>query len=396
MKHAMIQKKDTQQLRILAFFFSSFVLDKKPDVWGGERAFIELIQQLKAHIVFDVFEKRSSILRPLVKNGIGNLFEVNGVIQAFFKILNFRLHALYHYNVIYAYNNAFTNVISAFLASKILAKPFIINIFHVEKYQMKPFFPGYKTARNLYGFNRRSAISVNLIWPLIRKILTYANAITVPSKATSNDLQSMGICKEKIFVIPLGLEHERIEHPLKKIPRKEFDGIYIGRISPNKGIFDTLHSWKIVVTDKPKAQLAIVNGKGNPHLDIFLKKHELCKNVILFDRLSTVELTNVLLKSQLLIIPSYTEGFSFTVGKALLHRVPVIAYNIPVLCEIYGSFPQITLVKEGDIESLAIELLQNISKKSPINWDSTQSKLLETYSWYGTANAFYSLLSQLT
>jgi len=314
MKHAMIQKKDTQKLRILAFFFSSFVVNKKPDVWGGERAFVELIQQLKAQIVFDVFEKRSSILRLLFQKGIGNLFEVNGVIQAFLKILSFRLHASYHYNVIYAYNNAFTNVISAFLASKIFAKSFIINVFHVEKYQMQPFFPGYKIARNLYGFNRRTAISVNLIWPLIRRILTCANAITVPSKATSSDLQSMGICKEKIFVIPLGLEHERLEHPLEKIPQKEFDGIYIGRISPNKGIFDTLHSWKIVVTDKPSVKLAIVNGKGNPHLNIFLKKHELCKNVVLFDRLSTVELTNVLLKSHQLIMASYTEGFSFTVG----------------------------------------------------------------------------------
>jgi glycosyltransferase involved in cell wall biosynthesis len=395
MKHAMIQKKDTQKLRILAFFFSSFALDKKPDVWGGERAFIELIQQLKAQIVFDVFEKRSSILRLLFQNSIGNLFEVNGVIQAFLKILSFRLYASYYYNVIYAYNNAFTNVISAFLASKILAKPFIINVFHVEKYQMKPFFPGYKTARNLYGFNRRSAVSVNLIWPLIRRILTYAYAITVPSKATSSDLQSMGICQKKIFVIPLGLEHERIEHPLKTVLRKEFDGIYIGRISPNKGIFDTLHSWKIVVTDKPSVKLAIVNGKGDQKLDIFLKKHNLNKNVVLFDRLSTLELTNVLLRSKLLIIPSYTEGFSFTVGKALLHRVPVVSYNIPVLCEVYGAFPQITFVQEGAIELLARELLQNLSKETPTNWLSTQSSLLETYSWRHTANTFYNLLVAL-
>jgi glycosyltransferase involved in cell wall biosynthesis len=394
MKQAMIHKKDLPKLRILAFFFSSFILHKKPEVWGGERAFIELLQQLKAQIIFDVFEKKMSLLRLLNHQDSGNLFEVNGVIQAFLKILSFRLHASY-YTAIYAYNNAFTNVISAFLASKVLAKPFIINVFHVEKYQMKPFFSGYKTARNLYGFNRTTAISVNLIWPIIRRILMCANVITVPSKATSSDLQSIGICDEKIVIIPLGLEHERIEHPFVKSSQKEFDGIYVGRISPNKGIFDTLHSWKIVVKNKPSVKLAIVNGKGDQKLDLFLKKHTLTKNVVLFDRLSTLELTNVLLRSKLLIIPSYTEGFSFTIGKALLHRVPVVSYNIPVLCEVYGTFPQITFVQEGAIDLLARELLQNLSKETPTNWLSTQSILLETYSWRHTANAFYNLLVAL-
>ncbi len=265
----MVQKKGQPKLRILAFFFSSFVFDKKTELWGGERAFIELIKYLKSQIVLDVFEKRMSIIRVMIDNGVDNIFEVDGVIQTILKILRLKFISSYHCDVIYAYNNAFVNVFSAVLASKVLHKPFIINVFHVEKYQMKRFFAGYKIARKLYGFNIKNAISVNLIWPLIRRILKQANAITVPSNATSIDLQSIGIFEEKIFVIPLGLEHEKMEHPLMKMPQKEFDGIYIGRISPNKGIFDTLHSWKIVVKNKSNAKLAIVNGKGDSRLDVF-------------------------------------------------------------------------------------------------------------------------------
>lgn len=391
----MMQKKDKLKLRILAFFFSSFIQDKKTELWGGERAFIELIKRLKYHIEIDVFEKRMSIIRIMINKGIDNIFEVDGVIQAILKILSLKLKSPYRYDVIYAYNNAFVNVISAILASKIFNKPLIINVFHVEKYQMKSFFAGYKTARKLYGFNIRNAISVNLIWPFIRRTLKHANAITVPSKATSIDLQSVGIFEEKIFVIPLGLEHETIEHSLVKMPHKDFDGIYIGRISPNKGIFDTLHSWKIVIKNKPNAKLAIVNGKGNPRLDIFLNKHQLYENVVLFGRLSELELTNVLLRSKLLIMPSYTEGFSFTVGKALLHGVSVISYNIPVICEVYGSFPLITFVKEGSIKLLAKEILNNLSKKISITLDTTSSNLLATYSWHRTASAFYNLLLEI-
>ena len=391
----MVQKKDQPKLRILTFFFSSFVLDKKMELWGGERAFIELIKQLKSQIVIDVFEKRMSVIRVLISKGVDQIFEVDGVIQTILKILTLKLKSSYHCDVIYAYNNAFVNVISAILASKVLNKPLIINVFHVEKYQMKGFFAGYKTARKLYGFNIKNAISVNLIWPLIRRILKHANAITVPSKATSIDLQSIGIFEEKIFVIPLGLEHEKMEHPLVKTPQKDFDGIYIGRISPNKGIFDILHSWKIVVKEKSNAKLAIVNGKGDSRLDVFLNEHKLHENVVLFSRLSELELTNVLLRSKLLIMPSYTEGFSFTVGKAMLHGVSVISYNIPVICEVYGSFPLITFVKEGSIELLSEEILHRLSQKTPINLDTIQSNLLATYSWHRTASDFYNLICKL-
>ncbi len=391
----MAKKKGQPKLRILAFFFSSFVFDKKTELWGGERAFIELIKYLKSQIILDVFEKRMSIIRVMITKGVDNIFEVDGIIQTILKILKLKFISSYHCDVIYAYNNAFVNIFSAVLASKVLHKPFIINVFHVEKYQMKRFFAGYKIARKLYGFNIKNAISVNLIWPLIRRILKQANAITVPSNATSIDLQSIGIFEEKIFVIPLGLEHEKMEHPLMQMPQKEFEGIYIGRISPNKGIFDTLHSWKIVVKNKSNAKLAIVNGKGDSRLDVFLNKHKLYENVVLFTRLSDLELTNVLLRSKLLIMPSYTEGFSFTVGKAMLHGVSVISYNIPVICEVYGSFPLITFVKEGSIELLAEEILYNLSKKIPINLDTTQSNLLATYSWHRTASDFYNLIYEI-
>jgi glycosyltransferase involved in cell wall biosynthesis len=219
--------------------------------------------------------------------------------------------------------------------------------------------------------------------------------ITVPSKATAIDLQSIGFATEKIRIIHLGLEHETIDRSLEKPLQKMFEGIYIGRIAPNKGIFDTLHSWKSVVRGKPNGKLAIVNGKGDSRLESFINTHNLQESVVLFGRLSQFELTTVLLSSNLLIIPSYIEGFSFTVGKALLHNVPVVSYNIPVIREIYGSFSPVSLVKEGDIKALAKAIQNALSKKSQIDWDIVQKNLLETYSWRNTATTFYNLLEEL-
>ena len=183
------------------------------------------------------------------------------------------------------------------------------------------------------------------------------------------------------------------------MPSKDIDGIYIGRISPNKGIFDALHSWKIVTREVPSAKLAIVNGKGGRRLKIFVNKNKLNKNVIFLGRLSKYELTEVLFRSKLLIMPSHTEGFCLTVGKAILHSVPVVSYDIPVIREVYGSFPLITFVKEGDIGSLAAEVLRILSKESPSismgDVNSDHSRLLQTYSWRRTGSDFYRILCKI-
>ena len=186
----MKQQKNPPKLRILAFFFSSFVYGNRTEVWGGERAFIELVRQLKDQATIDIFEKRTSIVKSMINRGPVRVFEVDGLVQAILWILSLKFRQSYGCDFIYAYNNAFANVISALVASKVLGKPLIINVFHVEKYQMKNFKEGFRTARDLYGFSMRNALSVNLIWPIIRGILRHANAITVPSKATSSDLDS--------------------------------------------------------------------------------------------------------------------------------------------------------------------------------------------------------------
>jgi glycosyltransferase involved in cell wall biosynthesis len=387
-------QKNQLKLRILAFFFSSFVNDKKIGVWGGERAFIELVKHMKNLVTIDIFEKRSSIKKSMFNNRIVKTFKVDGVIQAIFRILNLKYKSPYSYDVIYAYNNAFSNVISGLIASKMLDKPLIINIFHLEKYQKKNFIGGFKIARKLYGFSIKNSLSVVFIWPIIKRILKHAKAITVPSKATSIDLNSIGINQEKIYVIPLGLEHEIVANQTVKKTTKDIDGIFVGRISPNKGIFDTLKSWKIVIKKKSNAQLAVVNGKGERRLENFVKINKLNNNVILFDHLSKQDLSSVLFRSKLLIIPSYTEGFCFTVGKAMLHGVPVVSYDIPVIREVYGAFPLITFVRKGDMESLATEILNILFEKSSIisNMSAMHSKLLKTYSWNRTASNFYNIL----
>ena len=42
----MDREKKQRKLRILAFFFSSFIYANQNSIWGGERAFIELIHYI--------------------------------------------------------------------------------------------------------------------------------------------------------------------------------------------------------------------------------------------------------------------------------------------------------------------------------------------------------------
>jgi glycosyltransferase involved in cell wall biosynthesis len=310
------------------------------------------------------------------------------LIKATLTLFKLKLSHAYNCDIICAYNHSFVNVMFAYIASKLLKKPLVIFVYHVEKYQLKNIKEGIRIAKSIYEFNLINALSVNLVWPIIRLILKYADAIIVPSNATANDLISLLIPQNHIYVIPLGLEHERPKY-LAVGNHKKFDCIYMGRLTQNKGFLDALLAWKLVISKLPNAKLAIVGGEPSINIKNLINKNKLQENVIFLGFLDEKNLSDALYKSKLLLLPSHTEGFCFTVGKAILHNIPVIAYEIPAIQEIYGFLPSVIMVKEGDIRLLAKKIVNVLLNENFFvlhrEMEKDGSELLHRYSWEKTA-----------
>lgn len=371
-------------------------------IWGGERAFIELIKPLRALTSIHVIERKPSVLKLFFGESSGWVFEINAksriewLIKAIVLVFRLNRKGASGYDVIYCYNHSLVNLMFACLASKRVKRAFVVTVHHIEKYQTVGLRKGFKIARSLYGYNVKDAFSVVFSWRIIKILLKQADAITVPSKATATDLLSLGFSQERIFVVSNGITHEEPESRPQSMLSKDLDGIYIGRLTPNKGIFDVLLVWKSVVEKIPGAQLAIVGDDVPQAVQSFIDQNRLGKNVIFFRHLSRSELSEALYRSKLLVLPTHTEGFCFTVGKALLHHVPAVVYDIPALHEVYGFSSYVKLIREGDVRSMSEEIVNLLSNDGLSAFsrgiEGSRLKLLRKYSWHKTANDLYRIL----
>lgn len=388
------------KIRVLASFHSPFVHGNGAEIWGGERAFIELVKHLRGHVEVDVVERAPSVLRTALEVEGVRVYEVAARSQ--FEWLIRALLLLWTlskpgYDFLYAYNHNLANAVFVYIGSKIMRTPSVINVFHIERYQTRNFIDGYGVARGLYSFSIKNALLVSLLWKIVYKALRRADIIISPSESTTRDIMSLGIRRDKIYTIPLGIEHEKPAYAPKDLVNKDLDCIYVGRLSSNKGIYEALLAWFLVTKKIPNAKMAIVDGEVSRDLSEFVSRKGLTNTVLFYGHLSRRELSETLYRSKLLVLPSHTEGFCFTLGMGILHHVPCVAYDIPVVREVYGFLDSVKLVVEGDVGALSKTILEMLpDEKRPFNkgdLENDRIKLLNRYSWHTTANSTTRLLS---
>jgi len=193
-------------------------------------------------------------------------------------------------------------------------------------------------------------------------LLRWAADIVNPFNEQSRDeLINLGINPKKLIILFGGFNWEDIN----KIPsqEKQYEAIYLGRISPEKGSNDLIDAWRLVCNVFPKARLAIA-GTGEPNAIVGLhnriKENDLENNVVFLGYIEESVKYQVLKASKIFILPSYVDTFSYSVAEALACELPVITYKTKVFQSVYGD--AIVYAKFGNISSLMqkiILLLQN-------------------------------------
>jgi len=107
------------------------------------------------------------------------------------------------------------------------------------------------------NFLRRAISMMN--WKLCVFLARSFDLIFVVNEATRSYFIKKGFAPEKIIVVGNGIPYAEIENA--EIEGKEYEGVFLGRLVWNKGIYDLVDIWKIVVERKPSAKLCII-GDG--------------------------------------------------------------------------------------------------------------------------------------
>jgi len=129
-------------------------------------------------------------------------------------------------------------------------------------------------------------------------------------------------------------------------------GVFIGRMAHSKGPTDAVDAWSRVVKDVPEARLTMVGiGPERERARERARQLGIGESVEWPGFVSETEKRRILSESRLLLAPSYEEGWGIAVCEALASSLPVVAYRLPVLDELFDS--AYLAANVGDMEGIA-------------------------------------------
>ena len=145
---------------------------------------------------------------------------------------------------------------------------------------------------------------------------------------------------------------------------KTVNAIFVGRLSPEKGLPDLLHAWATVKARASRSVKLRIIGDG-PQAD------ELRALALALDLGETVEFFGYcedvpaeLAKADLFVLPSYAEGNSNAILEAMRAGLPIVATRVGGAAIQVGSEGERFLVPPGDRQALADRLHELIEDES--------------------------------
>ena len=205
----------------------------------------------------------------------------------------------------------------------------------------------------------------------------YANLVFVSNDTTAASLSQRGFRPVKTDV---GIDLQRFGGAEGiRIPNR---GLFVGRMVSRKGVSDAVETWAKVSAVIPGAKL-IMAGEG-PDRDVATElaaELGIASAVEFVGFVSEGEKRRLLLESSLFLAPSYEEGWGIGVCEALASRIPVLAYRLPVLDELFpSSYLAAPLRDPSALADIAVRVLTD-----PSFSESVVRRGVETVSRYDVA-----------
>ena len=198
-------------------------------------------------------------------------------------------------------------------------------------------------------------------------------------------LEKMGIQKKKILTISGGVDWEIIN----KTPRQKikYEAIFVGRFHQQKGLFQLISAWKLVVKKMPLARLAIV-GWGDPtwikKINFLIKKYCVSKNTDLLGFLDNKEKYRAIKSSKIFLFPSLYESWGIVVAEAMACGRPVVSFDMKVMKKFGGG---VIKVEYANVQKFAEAVLNLLRNKKILESVSREGFLIsKKFLWENSAN----------
>lgn len=184
-----------------------------------------------------------------------------------------------------------------------------------------------------------------------------ANRLLAVSPATTRQLHSLGFPKRRVITVPCGADLAALDAIARTTQERRYDAATMTRVSAEKGIFTLIDAWKLVVGAAPNAKLAIIGGGIDMEAaQARVRALGLEGNIDFLGLiLDTTRAFTTLRTARLFLHPSFKENWAIVIGEAMALGMPVIAFDLPELKEVWGE--AFRAVPRGDTSAFAGEIL---------------------------------------
>lgn len=219
-----------------------------------------------------------------------------------------------------------------------------------------------------------------------------ADKIIVASSFTKNTLISQGVDSSKIVMNPYGVDLTNF-HPIKEKQKitRTIRFVFLGAIMARKGVPLLIEAWKKLKLNKNELWLI---GSISPEIRSLIPD---LPGLIIKGKQPHHELTKLLQQCDVMVFPSYYEGFAQVLLEGMACGLPIITTEATAAPDIISHRREGFITPAGDLEALcqAMQFFIDHPEQLP-EMSVVARQCAEKYSWDNYGNRWQQILSDFS